>query len=285
MKSISTHNDEWSPMKRKISRFYDVGSPYYAEIYGEHIHDGYYITGKEGKAEAQENLTRLMAEKAGIKRGQRVLDVGCGLGGSSIWLAKELGAVTTGVTLSQVQVDLASRRSGEEAAGSTFLLLDAEKMHFSEPFDVIWVLGALTHFEDQEQFVRKAPLLLNRKGKMAIFDWMIDERVEDLQSDPQLRLILKGMLLPALFSMSAYLRWLRESGFRVICAEDITARTAKTWEDALSVVREPAIWKLAGKLAAEKGKEVFTFLRSLRAMKLAMRDGKVKAGLIVAETI
>ena len=90
-------------IREKVQRFYDLGSPYYYEIYGEHIHDGYYVTGRESKEEAQENLIRLLVEKARIKRGARILDVGCGMGGSSIWLAENLGAVTVGITISPVQ--------------------------------------------------------------------------------------------------------------------------------------------------------------------------------------
>jgi hypothetical protein len=93
------------------------------------------------------------------------------------------------------------------------------------------------------------------------------------------------MLLPDLYSMNAYLGWLIGCGFRLVYAEDITSRTAQTWEDALSVIKQLVVWKLAYELAAEEGKEVFTLLKSLRAMKLAMREGKLKAGVIIAEKI
>ncbi len=41
-----------------------------------------------------------MAEKAGVSSGDRVLDAGCGVGGSVIWLAKNYGCKATGITLS-----------------------------------------------------------------------------------------------------------------------------------------------------------------------------------------
>jgi tocopherol O-methyltransferase len=284
MKPAIDGNVAQSPIKQKIRRFYDIGSPFYSQIYGEHIHDGYYLTGKESKGEAQENLTKYIAEKARITKGERVLDVGCGVGGSSIWLAKR-GAITTGITLSPVQVEIARKRASKEKVNSQFLLMDAEQMDLQNGFDVVWLVGALTHFEAQEQFVRQAARLLDKKGRLVIFDWMADEGVTEVHSDRRLKLVLEGMLLPDLHSMNAYLGWLIDSGFRLVYAEDITSRTAKTWEDALYVVKQPAVWKLAYKLAAEEGKEVFTFLKSLRAMKLAMQEGKLKAGVIVAEKI
>ena len=59
-------------LRRKISKFYDLGSPLYLEVYRSHIYDGYYITGKEAKQEAQENLTKLFIEKARIKKENEV---------------------------------------------------------------------------------------------------------------------------------------------------------------------------------------------------------------------
>jgi hypothetical protein len=55
-------------IREKVRKFYDLGSPLYFEVYDRHIHDGYYITGRETKQEAQENLTRLLIEKARIRR-------------------------------------------------------------------------------------------------------------------------------------------------------------------------------------------------------------------------
>ncbi len=134
----------------KVKRFYDLGSPYYLELFGIHIHDGYFISGKESREKAQENLIKLLVDKAKIKNGSRILDVGCGVGGSSIWLAKNLDAVTVGINISPVQVDIANQLAREQKVNSSFLLMNAEDMDFPEPFDVIWVVAALTHFPNQE---------------------------------------------------------------------------------------------------------------------------------------
>src|SRR3989338_4945972 len=132
-------------IKQKIQNFYDVSSPYWAEIWGEHIHDGYYLTGKESKEEAQENLIRLLAEKANIQKGSKILDVGCGIGGTSIYLAKNFSAHTTGITLSPVQVEMARKQAERHHASSAFLVMDAERMNFSETFDVLFILYSAVH--------------------------------------------------------------------------------------------------------------------------------------------
>jgi tocopherol O-methyltransferase len=267
----------------KIRRFYDVGSPYYYMIYGEHIHDGYYITGKESKEEAQENLVKFLAEKANIKRGARVLDVGCGVGGSSIWLAEKLGAVTTGITISPVQVKIATQLAKKEQVNSSFHLMNAEEMQFTAPFDVIWVVGVMTHLVNQEKFLESASGYLNHGGKLVIFDWMTDESVIEPKDDRYIRPVAKGMLLSSLYPLSKYVEWFKKDGYQIDYTEDITGKCIKTWDDALTVIRNPVVWKLAGKASIEEIKEVFKFIKSVSAMKLAMRKRKLICGAIVAQ--
>jgi tocopherol O-methyltransferase len=285
MRTSFSHSLTKASVKEKVQRFYDLGSPYYYEIYGEHIHDGYYITGRESKKEAQENLIRFLVEKARIKRGARILDVGCGVGGSSLWLAEKLRAVTVGITISPVQVEMARKLARERKLNSSFLLMDAEGMQFTEPYDVIWAVAVLSHLRNQENFLKSATRFLNRRGKIIIFDWMVGEDVTEPQSDRHIKPVSEGMLLTSLYSISTYLKWFIKYGYRVIYSEDITSHTIKTWDDALSVVKQPAVWKLAYKVFGDERREALRFFNSLRPMKLAMQKGKLKSGVIIAEKI
>ena len=70
--------------KRKIVEHYDMVSPYYRSLWGEHIHHGYWIRGDESKETAQLQLTEYLAKLANIPDGAEVLDIGCGFGASSL---------------------------------------------------------------------------------------------------------------------------------------------------------------------------------------------------------
>src|SRR3954468_14084158 len=93
-----------------IRDHYDRLSPFYARFWGEHIHHGLWQDG-ESPAEAQQKLVEELAQRAGIPHATRVLDVGCGMGGSAFWLARELGCSVFGITLSPVQVAIATKRA------------------------------------------------------------------------------------------------------------------------------------------------------------------------------
>ncbi len=100
--------------KRVIRTHYNLATPFYRLLWGRHIHHGLW-EGSESPAEAQLKLTQTLSREAGLQGGERVLDVGCGMGGSSIYLAKTLGCHVTGITLSSVQrrwASVAARLNG-----------------------------------------------------------------------------------------------------------------------------------------------------------------------------
>lgn len=125
-----------------------------------------------------------------------MLDVGCGVGGTSRYLAAHLGCTVTGITISGKQVQIATRLSKAEAekeAGPDvtadadgfwalgkgrvrFIELDAERMgefFASEEgtFDAVWISEALSHFPNKGLFFRNASRVLKAGGKLALADW------------------------------------------------------------------------------------------------------------------
>ena len=69
------------------------------------IHFGYYDEKATKHEAALANMNRKLAELAGISSSDHVLDAGCGIGGSTIWLAKELGCAVDGIVLVKSQAE------------------------------------------------------------------------------------------------------------------------------------------------------------------------------------
>lgn len=273
------------PIEEKVRRFYDIGSPYYVNIFGKHIHDGYYITGKESREEAQENLVKLLVEKAEIKNGSRILDVGCGIGGSSVWLAQHLDAVTVGITISPVQLKIAQKLAREQKSNSSFLLMNAEEMDFAKPFDIIWVMAALTHFSDQRNFLESASRFLKKGGRLVIYDWTVNNDIAETNHDPDVQRVIEGMVLANLYSNDTYLKWLIEDGYCLIYDADITGQTIHTWDINASLIKGALIRNALAAITRNEFKEINTFLKGRRAIKQAMLKGKVRSTAIVAEKV
>ena len=123
------------------------------------------------KNRAQIQLIEHLAQLADIQPGRRILDVGCGTGASSIFLAKHYQVEATGITISPVQVSLANQAAAREDVNATFLLMDAEAMKFEKLFDVVWSVESISHYQDIEQFFASAAKLLKPNGTVAVIDW------------------------------------------------------------------------------------------------------------------
>jgi tocopherol O-methyltransferase len=115
-------------LKDKIVQHYDELSPYYKDLWGVHIHHGFWNTATKTKEEAQEQLIRELIFRAEIENGARILDVGCGLGGTAIYLNKALGANVTGITIFPVQIDIANNLARNCDADIRLVLMDAENI-------------------------------------------------------------------------------------------------------------------------------------------------------------
>src|SRR5271165_7181622 len=96
-----------------------------------------------------------LAERAGVPRGARVLDIGCGLGGSAMWLADQFNCDVTGITISPVQARMAASKAQSRglARRVQFQVRDANEWE-AEPasVDLIWIMESSEHFRDKKLF-------------------------------------------------------------------------------------------------------------------------------------
>jgi tocopherol O-methyltransferase len=213
----------------------------------------------------QVQLIDLLLQKSGLPQGSDVLDVGCGIGGTSRYLAKEHGCTVTGITISGQQVQMAQRLSRQsiqtptssQSASSSgtpvlaqdattedafdqvgkgkvkFLELDAEKMgDFFTPvtFDAVWISEAMSHLPNKQLFFENALKLLKPGGRLVIADWFKAEDLTSAQMSSDIQPIEDGMLLPPLCTQQGYVDSATSAGLHMLAEPmDISKQVAKTW--------------------------------------------------------
>ena len=137
-----------------IRKHYDRLSPLYRFFWGEHIHHGYWDA-ELTPAQAQVRLMERLAEEACVPRGAKVLDIGCGLGGSAFWLADTFDCEVVGMTISPVQARMATKKAKARGLSERvkFQVADANEWQ-PEPgsFDMIWIMESSEHFRDKKGF-------------------------------------------------------------------------------------------------------------------------------------
>ena len=94
--------------KKGIVEYYDVAQVSYQDVWHLDdclaLHYGFWESGVTSLRQALVKENEVLAQLAGIQLGDAILDAGCGVGGSSIYLAKTIGCSVTGITLSDQQV-------------------------------------------------------------------------------------------------------------------------------------------------------------------------------------
>jgi len=266
--------------KEKIRDHYDRVSPYYHSLWGEHLHHGYWIRGDETKEQAQLQLIEHLAQVAGIASGRRILDVGCGFGASSIYLAHNYNAEATGITISPVQVEMANRAASAQKVNAKFLLMDAQAMNFDHSFDVVWSVESISHYQDREKFFASAVKLLKPGGTIAIIDWFKKNHLKPAEHKKFIQPIEKGMLVE-LQTMEEYKTILTSHRLQITHNETLNKNCAKTWDLCLDIVKKKSFWGLAAKM----GPAFVDHLRAFRAMKAGFASGNFVYGLLVARKL
>ena len=272
MSTVPRPND-----KKKVREHYDRMSLYYHSLWGEHIHHGYWIRGDESKETAQVQLIEHLAQAAGIPPGARILDVGCGFGASSIYLAQKYGAEATGITISPVQVEMANKAAAAARVDAKFLFMDAEAMTFDRPFDVAWSVESISHYQDIPKFFLSVATLLKPGGTLAITDWFKKKNLTPREHKKFLHDLEHGMMVE-LQTMCDYAGHMAAAGLEVTRREVLNKHCAKTWDFCLDIIKDKVFWAAA----VQNGPAFVRFLRAFKDMRAGFASGNFVYGLMVA---
>ena len=263
--------------KHRIIEHYDLISPYYRSLWGEHLHHGYWIRGDESKEKAQLQLIEHLAQRTSVKPGSDILDIGCGFGATSLYLAKHFNAAVTGITISSVQLEMAIQAAATQHLDVKFLLMDAEAMNFQKQFDVLWSVESISHYQNLQGFFASAAKLLKPGGSFAITDWFKKENLTRAETRKFIEPIDKGMMVE-LKVMNDYEHFLTSNGLQIMHREILNQNCAKTWDLSLDIISDKAFWALAVKLGAR----FVSYLKAFQVMRAGFASGNFAYGLFVA---
>jgi tocopherol O-methyltransferase len=266
--------------KHDIRSHYNLATVFYRLLWGRHIHHGLW-SGDESVSVAQQRLTETLAAEAKIQLGERVLDVGCGMGSSAIHLAAKLQCNVTGVTISSVQRQWArwAARWHGVSSNTTFLCADVEEAEYpARSFDVVWSVECTEHLFDKPQFFQRVGHWLRPGGRAAICAWLSSSN-PDHEASRQLRDVCEGFFCPSLGAQEDYFRWFLDAGLEVVRNRDWTPAVIQTWEICRDRIRRTGMkW-----LAQMVGRNSALFLNRFDTILEAYRTGAMKYGCFVAE--
>lgn len=181
-----TYNKEENTVGKEYDAWEEEGILEY--YWGEHIHLGYYaekdraasllLPPKKNFIEAKYDFIDEMLNFGRINADSRpaqILDVGCGIGGTSRYLAKKFGTDTKviGITLSNNQMKRATELAKEQGVtNAEFLVMDALDMQFPDnSFDYVWACESGEHMPDKKRYIEEMTRVLKPGGKIVVATW------------------------------------------------------------------------------------------------------------------
>lgn len=276
--TVANSYDEWT--QDGILEFY----------WGEHIHLGHYGSPPRKKdfLTAKSDFVYEMAKWGGLDQlshGATILDVGCGIGGSSRVLAKDYGFDVTAITISPQQVKRAQELT-PEGINVKFKVDDALALSFPDnSFDVVWSIEAGPHMIDKAKYAQEMMRVLKPGGLLVVADWnQRDSRRKSLNfwEKSVMRQLLDQWSHPAFSSIEEFSELLAETGLvkGQVITTDWTRETLPSWFDSIwqGIARPEGLFRF-GLLGLIKSlREVPTLL----LMRLAFGSGLCRFGMFRA---
>jgi len=274
-------------LNQQIQQFYDASSGLWEQVWGEHMHHGYYGPSgnqKKDRRQAQIDLIEELLQWVRVQQVQNILDVGCGIGGSSLYLAEKFNAATTGITLSPVQAARAAERAA--AAGlstrTQFQVADALNMPFADAsFDLVWSLESGEHMPDKVKFMQECYRVLKPGGTLIMVTWChrpTDGPAGPLTADEQQHLadIYRVYCLPYVISLPEYEAIARNLSLQNIRTADWSTAVAPFWDVVIDSAFTPGA--ILGLLRSGWG--TIQAALSLGLMRRGYERGLIRFGLL-----
>ncbi|MEB3332994.1 MAG: methyltransferase domain-containing protein [Synechococcaceae cyanobacterium] len=266
-------------------------------LWGEHVHLGHYgdpprrCDFRRAKESLVHELVRWSALDA-LPAGSRVLDVGCGIGGSARILARDYGFEVLGISISPAQIARARQLTPADLPHCRFAVMDALDLQLpDQSFDAVWSVEASPHMPDKQRYADEMLRVLRPGGLLAVADWNRRDP-SDGELSPLERRVMRQLLdqwaHPEFASIASLRRQLEASpqgrgpggaGLSVATG-DWSDATLPSWRDSIAEgLRRPWVVLRLGPGAVLQGlRETPTLL----LMDWAFRSGLMRFGVFRA---
>lgn len=224
--------------------------------FGRHVHWGYWRRPEDASltdadfAEAAENLTHELCLAGKVRDGLKVLDVGCGFGGTVAHINERFtGMDLVGLNLDERQL-LRARAIVQPMAGNHigFLQGNACELPFpDQSFDVVLAVECIFHFPNREQFFLEAGRVLKPGGYLALSDFIPEPVIAPIMKINLPERISTGFYgkCNVLYTANDYRKLAEQTHFEIRMEQDITANTLPTYRYLRRLARKTSIYNTA----------------------------------------
>ncbi|MCX6352666.1 MAG: methyltransferase domain-containing protein [Bacteroidetes bacterium] len=203
------------------------------------LHFGYYDEKATKHAQAVFRANEVLADWAHVKAGDKVLDAGCGLGNTSIWLAQNRNAIVTGITLVDKQVNRATEFAKKQGVKDVeFLVADYLQTPFADDtFDIVWACESLCHTQDKSMFYKEAFRVLKPGGRLVIAENLRPTRPMSHEKEIFLKQIFDAWAIPDLDTLEEHKSHAAKAGFQNFEYKDVSKNVMVSYNNLRKTIK------------------------------------------------
>lgn len=223
-----------SQPRTAVAEYYDENTQPFLNFFGSGtgvaaIHRQIWGPGVTTERDAFEFLNQLVIDELDLRslqdlEGLKVLDLGCGIGGTATWLAQRSAAQILGLTISGVQAQLATERAHKLGVAAQCEFRQGDFLHLPEAglFAAAYAIESFVHAEDPARFFAEAARVLAPGGRLIICDDFLTERPTPPEAERWLELFQTGWHLANLNTVPAAQKHASAAGFRFLTGQPLS---------------------------------------------------------------
>ena len=212
----------------KIKYYYNENQSFYDFFWMNKknlaMHYGYWDENTKNRNEALFNENTFVAKALNLVKDDVVLDAGCGVGGTSIYIAEKYDAKVVGISLMENQIEAAKkyavRRKVENSVA--FEIANYNNTKFDDnSFTKILAIESACHSENKEEFIKEAYRLLKPGGKLVVCDYFVN-KLKDNNDEKNYKILCEGWAMANLSKKTDSEIFLSKCGFIDLTFSDYT---------------------------------------------------------------
>ena len=203
------------------------------------LHFGYYDEKATKHGDAVNRANEALAEWADIKTGSSIVDAGCGLGHSAIWLSQRYNATVTGITVVPLQVETIKKNLAKNPVPNVnFALANYLEMPFeNNSLDVVWAFESVCHAANKLDFYKEAYRVLKPGGMIVMAEYLRNARPMTPPQEDLLKEIFERWAIPDLDTLDEHNSHAASAGFSNFRNNDVTSHVMKSYRNLRETCR------------------------------------------------
>jgi len=195
------------------------------------LHYGFWEKGVYSLKQALIRENQVLANLLNVKSTDIILDAGCGVGGSSIFLSKNFKCHVHGITLSKEQVSIATQAAKKHSISKllNFSVQDFHNTHFdNDTFDVIWFVESFCHSDKPSDLLKEMFRILKPNGKILIADGFLLNEDKNEKDNFILKKWLNNWAISMIPFLPAITKSMTNIGYHNVTTQDYSQKISKS---------------------------------------------------------